>query len=141
VLLARTKTGSTAGWENPSRISPLVPFLSRLRRATEENTAAAGADRRAEGGGAVAGPFAGARVPLAGQRTAVERSGYGALRRGRLPGRSGEWRPASSRLPFFPFSLSLYFLFFPKNSGRSRVRVLRNSSPILICSRFDNFSA
>jgi hypothetical protein len=33
-------------------------------------------------------------------------------------------------LPLTPFFLS--FLFFPECSGRSRVRVLRNSSPILI---------
>jgi hypothetical protein len=57
-------------------------------------TATAGAGRRVESGGAVAGPFAGAHVALAGQRTAVERSDCGALRRGLLPGSSGEWRPA-----------------------------------------------
>jgi hypothetical protein len=66
--------------------------------------AAAGAGRRAENDGAIAVPFDGVRVPLTGQRAAVERSGCGALRRGRLPGRFGEWRPASSRLPFLSLS-------------------------------------
>jgi hypothetical protein len=48
------------------------------------------------------------------------------LRRGRLPGSSGEWRSASSRLPFFPFPLSFsVFLFFPECSGESSVRVLQ----------------
>jgi hypothetical protein len=56
--------------------------------------AAAGAGHRAEDDGAVAVPLAGARVSLTGQRAAVERSGCGALRRGLLPGSSGEWRPA-----------------------------------------------
>jgi hypothetical protein len=86
--------------------------------------AAAGAGRRAEDGGTVLVPFAGVRVPLMGQRTAVERSGCGALRRDRLPGRFGEWRPASSRLPFLPLSPLSDFVLFPEYFGRSRVRVL-----------------
>jgi hypothetical protein len=63
---------------------PLLPPLSTTpARARHHKKVADGLQWRLQadggGGGAVAGPFAGARVPLAGERAAVERPGRGAL--------------------------------------------------------------
>jgi hypothetical protein len=66
----------------PLPIFPSYSFFLPLPTAAQEQTTAASGD------GAVAGPFAGARVPLAGERATVERSGRGALFWW-----SGEWRP------------------------------------------------
>jgi hypothetical protein len=136
------------GW-NPSSFLPFSPspLLPQTRAATEEEKkrtmAATGADHRVEGNGTVASPFAGARVPLSGERAAVEWPGCDALDPvwGRLPGSSGKWRPTWSRLPSLPLSpLSDFFSSrsIPVNLG---LGFFKNSSPILICSWFKIFSA
>jgi hypothetical protein len=67
----------------PLPIFPSYSFFLPLPTAAQEQATAASIDD------AFAGPFAGARVPLAGERATVEWSGYGALFRW-----SGEWRLA-----------------------------------------------
>jgi hypothetical protein len=82
------------------RPSSLLPFLllpppsTTLARERHHEKVGGGLQWRlqADGGGAVAGPFIGARIPLACERAAVERSGRGAL----CPGRGGVLLPRAS---------------------------------------------